>query len=67
MVRNGHILSAPHFVTQTARAPTSSPSWSEAWSDFDLASALARAIGKPCRVANDADVQGARRGGGQGF
>jgi polyphosphate glucokinase len=28
------------------------------WSDFDLAAALARALGKPVRVANDADVQG---------
>jgi polyphosphate glucokinase len=28
------------------------------WKDFDLAAALTRALGKPVRVANDADVQG---------
>ena len=44
-----------------ARAPRSTPSCSKAWSDFDLTTALAKALGKPTRVANDADVQGARR------
>ena len=38
-----------------------------AWSDFDLAAALAKSIGKPCRVANDADVQGLAVVRGKGF
>ena len=39
----------------------------QAWSGFDLASALGESIGKPCRVANDADVQGAAVVEGKGF
>jgi polyphosphate glucokinase len=31
----------------------------EAWDKFDLATALSTATGKPAKVANDADVQGA--------
>ena len=27
MVRNGHVLGAPHFVTEKGPAPSSSPSW----------------------------------------
>ena len=37
------------------------------WSDFDLAAALSKSIGKPCRVANDADVQGLAVVQGKGF
>ena len=44
-VRNGRVLTAPHF---------SDP----AWVGFDLASALGDAFGKPVRVSNDADIQG---------
>jgi polyphosphate glucokinase len=44
-VRNGRVLTAPNLDH-------------EDWKDFDLAAALTRALGKPVRVANDADVQG---------
>lgn len=67
MVRNGHVLSAPHFVTEKGPGTKAVPELVKAWSDFDLASALARSIGKPCRVANDADVQGAAVAQGKGF
>jgi polyphosphate glucokinase len=67
MVRNGHVLSAPHFVTTKGPGTTIDPKLVTAWSDFDLAGALAQAIGKPCRVANDADVQGAAVVQGGGF
>ena len=67
MVRNGHVLSAPHFVTKSGPGTDVVPELVQAWSHFDLASALATAIGKPCRVANDADVQGAAVVGGSGF
>ncbi len=43
------------------------PELVKAWSDFDLASALSTSIGVPCRVANDADVQGAGRRRGPGL
>ena len=67
MVRGGHVLSAPHFVTEKGPGTKIVPELVKAWSDFDLAHALAHSIGKPCRVANDADVQGAAVVGGWGF
>ena len=45
VVRNGRVLTAPNLDNKR-------------WQHFDLAGALGRALGKPVRVANDADVQG---------
>lgn len=45
VVRNGRVLTAPNLDNK-------------GWKGFDLAGALGRALGKPVRVANDADVQG---------
>lgn len=58
MVRGGVILSAAHFVTVSGPGSDVDPELLRAWDQFDLAEALQRAIGKPTRVANDADVQG---------
>ncbi|HEX3946317.1 MAG TPA: ROK family protein, partial [Acidimicrobiales bacterium] len=58
MVRKGHILSAPHFVTKSGPGSANDPKLVKAWTRFDLAGALSEAIGKPAKVANDADVQG---------
>ncbi len=44
-VRDGRIITAPHFPHGD-------------WAGFDLAGALAVALGKPTRVLNDAEVQG---------
>ncbi len=59
MVRTGHVLSAPHFVTVGGPGTEVDPDLAKAWARFDLASALGRAFGIPTRVANDADIQGA--------
>ncbi len=67
MVRRGVVLSAPHFVCPSGPGTGSDPKLAKAWSGFDLESALAKALGKPCRVANDADVQGAAVVKGQGY
>ncbi len=67
MVRQGHVLSAPHFVGTKGPGTKIDPQLVTAWSDFDLAGALAQALGKPCRVANDADVQGLAVVKGDGF
>jgi polyphosphate glucokinase len=67
MVRGGVVLSAPHFVTSKGPGSAVDPRLLKAWNRFDLADALALAIGKPARVANDADVQGLAVVSGQGF
>jgi polyphosphate glucokinase len=67
MVRSGHILSAPHFVTEKGPGTKVLPELVKAWADFDLAHALAHALDRPCRVANDADVQGLAVVQGYGF
>lgn len=58
MVRGGVVMSAPHFVTESGPGSEVLPELESAWSHFDLAGALRNALGKPARVANDADVQG---------
>jgi polyphosphate glucokinase len=45
VVRDGRILTAPNLGNG-------------GWVRFDLAAALTKALGKPVRIANDADVQG---------
>jgi polyphosphate glucokinase len=45
VVREGRVLTAPNLGNK-------------GWKGFDLAGALSKALGKPVRVANDADVQG---------
>jgi len=67
MVRAGKILSAPHFVTTHGPGTTIDPHLVKAWAAFDLAGALSERLGKPTRVANDADVQGAAVVKGDGF
>jgi len=67
MVRSGHVLSAPHFVTKKGPGTGVDHALAKAWSDFDLASALTQALAIPTKVANDADVQGAAVVKGQGL
>lgn len=45
VVRDGRVLTAPNLDNK-------------GWKDFELAAALQKALGKPVRIANDADVQG---------
>jgi len=59
MVREGRILSAPHFVSPSGPGGKPSPKLVRAWDRFDLQHALAEALHTPCKVANDADLQGA--------
>ncbi|MGD0255522.1 MAG: ROK family protein [Acidimicrobiales bacterium] len=59
MVRKGHVLSAPHFVTVAGPGTAIDDGLVEQWAAFDLAGALRKRLGKPTRVVNDADMQGA--------
>lgn len=67
MVRKGRILSAPHFVTEKGPGTPVDPKLFKAWKSFDMATALAKALGMPTKVANDADVQGAAVVEGEGL
>ncbi len=59
MVRGGTILTAPHFLSAEGADGKADPKLVTAWNGFDLQSALVTAYGKPAKVANDADLQGA--------
>jgi polyphosphate glucokinase len=59
MVRDGHVLSAPHFSTKHGPGSATDPDLASLWSEFDLATTLTTAFGVPTKVANDADIQGA--------
>jgi polyphosphate glucokinase len=67
MVREGRVLTAPHFVSPTGPGGKVDPNLLRAWTGFDLESALAAALGRPTKVANDADLQGAAVVQGKGL
>ena len=67
MVRAGHVLSAPAFGTERGLGSPVVDALVRQWSGFDLAAALAARLGKPTKVANDADVQGAAVVRGRGL
>ncbi len=67
MVRRGIVLSAPHFVTTEGPGTPVDAKLAKAWSRFDIETALGKALRKPTRVANDADVQGAAVISGHGY
>jgi polyphosphate glucokinase len=67
MVREGLVLTAPHFVLENGPGSSVDKSLLAAWSNFDLAVALATRLGHPTKVANDADLQGAAVVAGHGL
>lgn len=67
MVRAGRVLSAPHFVSPHGPGGVPSRKLSDAWAKHNLQAGISQAFGKPCRVANDADLQGAAVVEGHGF
>ncbi|HVC71999.1 MAG TPA: ROK family protein [Acidimicrobiales bacterium] len=67
MVRKGRVLSAPHFVTIAGPGTKVDDDLVEQWDQFDLAGVLRKRLGKPTKVANDADLQGAAVVSGKGL
>lgn len=67
MVRKGRVLSAPHFVTEAGPGTKVDDDLVTQWGNFDLAGALRKRLGRPTRVANDADLQGAAVVAGKGL
>jgi polyphosphate glucokinase len=58
VVRHGHIITAPHFITKAGPDTKVLKELVDAWHDFPVESALEKALGMPTKVANDADLQG---------
>ena len=58
VVRQGLIVTAPHFVSAQGPGGVLDPDLEGAWGSFDLAGALGAELGRPARVINDADLQG---------
>jgi polyphosphate glucokinase len=58
VVRDGIVLTAPHFVTRSGPGSPVDKHLLAAWTGFDLAGALSDHLGRSVRVANDADIQG---------
>jgi polyphosphate glucokinase len=67
VVRDGRVLTAPHFVTRSGPGSAVVPELLTEWTGFDLAAALAERLGKPARVVNDADLQGLEVVSGKGL
>ncbi|MCU1491602.1 MAG: Polyphosphate glucokinase [Acidimicrobiaceae bacterium] len=58
VVRRGVVLTAPHFITAHGPGTKTVPELLHGWTSFPLAEKLEAALGKPTRIANDADLQG---------
>jgi polyphosphate glucokinase len=67
MIREGHVLTAPHFVLKNGPGSEMDPDLMKKWTGFSLAETLGLRLGKPAKVANDADLQGAAVVTGNGF
>jgi polyphosphate glucokinase len=67
LVREGKVLTAPHFVSPKGPGGEPTQALLAAWTGFDLQSTLAKSLQKPTKVANDADLQGAAVVTGQGL
>lgn len=67
VVRKGRVLSAPHFVTTAGPGTKISPKLVEEWAGFGLAAALEAQLGRPAKVLNDAELQGAAVISGEGL
>jgi polyphosphate glucokinase len=67
VVRRGQVLTAPHFVTKAGPGTPIVKELVAKWRNYDLAGELARSLGLPVRLANDADLQGWAVIAGQGL
>ena len=67
MVRHGVIIHTPHYITKNGPRTAIDPEIKEAWAGFDMQSAVAKKLGIPARVLNDAEVHGAGIISGSGY
>ncbi len=59
MIRHGVVISTPHYPNLHGPYTHKDPELDRAWRNWDATAALEQAFGKPVRVLNDAEVQGA--------
>ncbi len=67
MVRDGLVLSAPHFSCEGGPGSPTDHHLAKLWARFPLADSLTKAFGIPTKVANDADIQGLAVVAGKGL
>ena len=67
MIRHGRVITTPHYITTSGPHSPVDPDLERAWSHFDAQTALARGLGIPTRVVNDAEVHGAAVVSGSGL
>ena len=67
VVRDGRVLTAPNLARKTGPGSKTAPDLVRAWAGFELAAALEAELGRPTRVVNDADLQGAAAVEGKGL
>jgi polyphosphate glucokinase len=67
MVRDGKVLTAPHFITVSGPGSEVSAELKNKWENFDMQEALYKKFNKPAKVANDADVAGSAVISGKGL
>jgi polyphosphate glucokinase len=66
-VRAGRVLNAPNLSKKAGPGTARSRKLAEAWAGFPLAAELERRLGKPTRIANDADMHGLAVISGEGL
>lgn len=67
MIRHGRVITTPHYITTGGPHSPVDPDLERAWDHFDAQAALARGLGIPTRVVNDAEVHGAAVVSGEGL
>lgn len=67
MIRHGVVMSTPHYMTKNGPRTKIDPELQDAWSGFDIQSAVSNKLGLPTRVLNDAEVHGAGIISGSGY
>jgi polyphosphate glucokinase len=67
MIRHGVVIATPHYITTKGPFSAVDPELARAWHHFDAQTAVARGLGIPTRVVNDAEVHGAAVVSGRGL
>ncbi len=67
MIRHGVVIVTPHYPNLNGPYSRKDPDLDAQWRQWDATAALEEAFGKPVRVLNDAEVQGAAVIDGQGL